>query len=119
MTKPIQTKSAGRCHIILQRLLSAGPQPASSIRPALQVAGYAWRSAQDAAAKLGVIRTKGGMQVGWTWSLPAPVPEGAEKVSAFGEGGSAPVAEPSIPCLAAYGYLVPDDGLVHGLPERS
>jgi hypothetical protein len=49
--------------------------------------------------------------------LPAPSAEGAISNDVFGARPALPVVE-AVTCLAAYGYEVPDDGLMHGVPSR-
>ena len=115
-----QTKSspAERCHLVLRRLLAAGPKPASGMRSILESAGYAWRTVQDAAVRLNVQRTKSGMGGGWTWTLPAASIEDTSAPRAFGDGARLEPAAVAPTCLAAYDYEVPTDGMMHGVPNR-
>lgn len=107
-----------RCHVALHRLLSAGPQPASAIRAALEATGFAWRTVQDAAVRLKLQRTKEGMSGGWAWALKTGKTEDTSETRAFGRNDTAMPTESGPTCLAAYGYEVPADGLMHGVPYR-
>lgn len=53
----------------LRGLLADGPMPAKAIKADADGAGFAWRTVQHAAARLGVERRKTGMQGGWVWAL--------------------------------------------------
>jgi integrase len=97
--------------------LASGPNSASALRETAEAAGYSWRSLQRAAERLQVERTKIGMTDGWMWTLPVPAAEDAISNGIFGARPAFPVVE-TVTCLAAYGYEVPDDGLMHGVPTR-
>lgn len=53
--------------------LAGGPVAAKQIEKDANGAGHAWRTVQEAARRLGVVRRKGGMREGWIWALAAPV----------------------------------------------
>jgi putative DNA primase/helicase len=97
--------------------LASSPQSAATLRESAEAAGHSWRGLQRAAVRLQVERTKIGMAYGWMWSLPAPAAEGAISNGIFGASPAVPVVE-AVTCLAAYGYEVPNDGLMHGVPTR-
>ena len=67
----------------LRGLLADGPLPAKTIKADADGAGYAWRTVQLSATRLGVERRKEGMKGGWVWALsdssqPRRRNEGAE-----------------------------------------
>jgi hypothetical protein len=95
--------------------LAPGPKLANALRETAEAAGHSWRGLQRAAEHLQLTRTKIGMADGWLWSLPMPAAEGAISNGIFGARPAAPVVE-AVTCLAAYGYEVPNDGLMHGVP---
>jgi hypothetical protein len=97
--------------------LASGPKSASALRDSAEAAGHSWRGLQRAAEHLQLTRTKIGMADGWLWSLPAPSAEGDISNGIFGASPAVPVVKTAT-CLAAYGYEVPDDGLMHGVPTR-
>jgi hypothetical protein len=97
--------------------LASGPKAAGALRVSAAAAGHSWRGLQRAAERLKVDRTKLGMVDGWMWSLPAPSTEGDISNGTFGCGQGTPVMG-TVTCLAAYGYEVPNDGLMHGVPTR-
>jgi hypothetical protein len=97
--------------------LASSPQSAAKLRETAEAAGHSWRSLQRAAERLQLTRTKIGKADGWLWSLPAPATEDAISNGIFGGSPAVPVVE-TVSCLAAYGYEVPDDGLMHGVPTR-
>lgn len=104
---------------ILSHILHDGPLPASQVRAVADALGQSWRTMQRVSLLLGVQRRKDGMQAGWTWTLPpADESEGANRLGAFGAHGPRPQGEEAPTCLAAYGYEVPDDGLMHGVPQH-
>lgn len=85
----------------LRGLLADGPASAKSIKADADGAGYAWRTVQRAADRIGVDRRKEGMKGGWVWALSDPEPvrrrhEGAEdapqKVQAPSASSGASVA---------------------------
>ena len=115
---PEKTSPVERCHVVLRRLLAAGPRSAGEIKEALDSSGYAFRTVQDAAVRLNVQRTKSGMVGAWIWALPVEATEGTSLFRAFGKGDPVKLSEPKLTCLAAYGYEVPGDGLMHGVPHR-
>jgi hypothetical protein len=92
--------------------LAKGPQPVGQLRERAVTLGYSWRGLQRAADGLGVSRAKAGMATGWQWSLTQAPLEGAISNGTFG------TAVVGVPCLAAYGYEVPEDGLMHGVPQH-
>jgi hypothetical protein len=106
---------------LLTETLADGPKSADQIQVLAAEASVSWRSVQRASMLLKVVRSKSGTKGGWTWALPATPHEGAKTVGTSGktEGvkGETP-ASPHPTCLAAYGYEVPDDGLMHGVPHR-
>lgn len=51
-------------------LLDTGPMQAKAIKSDADGAGYAWRTVQRAAHRLGLERRKEGMRGGWVWALP-------------------------------------------------
>ena len=53
----------------LRSLLADGPIPAKAIKADADGAGYAWRTVQQSATRLGVERRKEGMKGGWVWGL--------------------------------------------------
>ena len=53
----------------LRGVLADGPVPAKVIKADADGAGYAWRTVQLAATRLGVERRKEGMKGGWVWAL--------------------------------------------------
>jgi putative DNA primase/helicase len=53
----------------LRDLLADGPMPAKAIKADADGAGYAWRTVQQSASRLGVERRKQGMAGGWAWAL--------------------------------------------------
>lgn len=61
--------SAGSVDAFLRALLIAGPVTAKSIKADADGAGYAWRTVQRAAERLGVDRRKEGVRGGWVWAL--------------------------------------------------
>lgn len=50
-------------------LLEGGPMPAKTIKGDADGAGYAWRTVQRSAHRLGIERRKDGMRGGWVWAL--------------------------------------------------
>jgi hypothetical protein len=104
-------------HIIdwLLAALASGPKSASALRETAEAAGHSWRGLQRAAEHLQLARTKIGMADGWLWSLPVPAAEGAISNGIFGASPAVPGIE-VVTCLAAYGYVVPADGSMHGVP---
>jgi putative DNA primase/helicase len=84
----------------LRGLLANGPVPAKSIKADADGAGYAWRTVQLSATRLGVERRKEGMKGGWVWAL-VPVDqsrrrsEGAEDATQIHLAPSAPSAASS------------------------
>ena len=79
----------------LRGLLAAGPVPAKAIKADADGAGYAWRTVQRAAQRLGVERRKDGLRGGWVWALPPDESgrrrhEGAEGACTQGVTLSAP-----------------------------
>lgn len=70
----------------LRGLLAVGPMSAKVIKTDADGAGYAWRTVQRAAQRIGAERRKEGMKGGWVWALKsatkAPLhPQGAEDAS--------------------------------------
>ena len=57
----------------LRGLLADGPMPAKAIKADADGAGYAWRTVQLSATRLGIERRKEGMKGGWVWALTDPV----------------------------------------------
>lgn len=53
----------------LRGLLQEGPQSAKCIKGDADGAGYAWRTVQRSADRMGVERRKEGMKGGWVWAL--------------------------------------------------
>ncbi len=54
----------------LRGLLADGPLPAKAIKADADGAGYAWRTVQLSATRMGVERRKEGMKGGWVWAFP-------------------------------------------------
>lgn len=76
-------------------LLRDGPASAKNIKADADGAGYAWRTIQLSATRLGVKREKRGMKEGWWWSLVGAQStrrriEDAEDASQKGHAPSAP-----------------------------
>lgn len=70
----------------LRGLLAPGPMTAKAIKADADGAGYAWRTVQRAAQRIGAERRKEGMKGGWVWALTASTKaphrhEGAEGAS--------------------------------------
>lgn len=97
---------------LLETLLASGSVSAATVRSAALVAGVAWRTMQDAAIRLRLIRRKTGMNNGWLWELPIDV-EGTAPSRALGQADAAPDEEDAPTCLAAFGFEAPCDGLLH------
>lgn len=86
----------------LRGLLADGPQSAKSIKADADGAGYAWRTVQRAAERIGVERRKEGMRGGWVWALVDPESagrrhEGAEDAPQKVQAPSAPSGDPVAP----------------------
>jgi putative DNA primase/helicase len=58
----------------LRGLLADGPVSAKSIKGDADGAGYAWRTVQRSAGRIGVERRKEGMKAGWVWALGSEQP---------------------------------------------
>lgn len=56
--------------IFLVDALNAGPRDAAEILAAAEGANISERTMQRAAEQMGVIKTKAGLDGGWTWALP-------------------------------------------------
>ena len=76
-------------------LLADGPIPAKAIKVDADGAGYAWRTVQQSATRLGVERRKAGMKEGWVWGLPRAEP--ARRRNEDAEDSSQIVRAPSAP----------------------
>ncbi|MBC7480709.1 MAG: AAA family ATPase [Rhizobacter sp.] len=74
----------GSAEAFLRDILSA-PTPVKTVQAEAKDAGHAWRTVRRASDDLNVIRRKGGMGVGWYWSLPEGVQKTA-KVSTQNDG---------------------------------
>jgi putative DNA primase/helicase len=79
----------------LRGLLADGPLSAKAIKADADGAGYAWRTVQHSATRLGVERRKEGMKGGWVWALDGPYQprrrnEGAEDAPQKARAPSAP-----------------------------
>lgn len=85
------------------------------MRELAEAAGIGWRQAQRAASRLGVKRHKRGLSDGWLWLLDTASGESSAAGGTF-EGTDRPPVSDAVTCLAAYGYEVPADGLMHGVP---
>ena len=86
----------------LRGLLADGPLPAKTIKADADGAGYAWRTVQLSATRLGVERRKEGMTGGWVWALgdssqPRRRNEGAEDAPQETHAPSAPSVDPAAP----------------------
>ena len=86
----------------LRGLLADGPQPAKAIKADADGAGYAWRTVQLSATRLGVERRKEGMKGGWVWALadssqPRRRNECAEDAPHEVHAPSAPSDDPAAP----------------------
>ena len=68
----------------LRTLLASGPISAATVMASAASAGYAWRTVQRAADRIGAVRRKDGMRGGWVWALdPDPkAPRGPEDATA-------------------------------------
>lgn len=53
----------------LRALLANGPISAATVMVSAVSAGYAWRTVQRAADRIGAVRRKDGMRGGWVWAL--------------------------------------------------
>jgi hypothetical protein len=107
-------------HHLADRLLAAlasGPKLAADLRCKAEAAGHSWRGTQRAAERLNVDRPKVGMSDGCVAESPTPAAEDDSLNGTFGGRPTMPVVQ-AVKCLAAYGYEVPDDGLMHGVPAR-
>jgi len=87
--------SPGSVDAFLRALLIAGPVTAKSVMADADGAGYAWRTVQRAAERLGVDRRKEGVRGGWVWALQPYADcrtrhEGAEGAVPQGAARSAP-----------------------------
>lgn len=88
----------------LRGLLANGPMTAKAVKADADGAGYAWRTVQRAAQRIGADRRKDGMKGGWVWALtPAAKaprrPEGAEGASPSGP----------TPLASSVGSMAPSD----------
>lgn len=101
---------------LLLGLLLAGPMPAAVVRERGQAAGHAWRTMQDAATRLAVIRTKVGAHDGWVWQLPAEALQDA-RGRALEPDRTPARAQDSVDCLAAYPHEAVADGMMRGAPN--
>lgn len=86
----------------LRGLLADGPVSAKAIKADADGAGYAWRTVQLSATRLGVERRKEGMKGGWVWALtesgqPRRRNEGAEDAPQKPHAPSAPSADHAAP----------------------
>lgn len=86
----------------LRGLLADGPMPAKAIRADADGAGYAWRTVQLSATRLGVARRKEGMKGGWVWALAESGQsrrrsEGAEDLPPKVHAPSAPSGDAAAP----------------------
>jgi len=86
----------------LRGLLADGPVPAKTVKADADGAGYAWRTVQLSATRLGVERRKEGMKGGWVWALadssqPRRRNEGAEDAPQETHAPSAPSGDPAAP----------------------
>lgn len=119
-TKPFAIAGERRERAVdfLKRLLANGPVAAGEVRAATMVSRHGWRTVQTASEKLNVKRRKDSMRGGWVWELLTHDPEGAGSIGAFGNEGSDRSPGRPMGCLAAYGFEVPFDGLMHGVPHR-
>ncbi len=79
----------------LRSLLADGTIPAKTIKADADGAGYAWRTVQQSATRLGVERRKEGMKGGWVWGLSGDVP--ARRRNEDAEDSSQIVRAPSAP----------------------
>jgi len=70
-TDSLDGSSASGVDAFVRGLLADGPMPAKAIKADADGAGYAWRTVQLSATRLGVERRKDGMKGGWVWALPA------------------------------------------------
>ncbi len=82
----------------LRGLLAGGPATAKTIKADADGAGYAWRTVQRAAHRLGIERRKEGMSGGWVWALGEPDPARSRHEGAEGaEGATCQGVAPSMP----------------------
>lgn len=79
----------------LRSLLADGPIAAKTIKADADGAGYAWRTVQQSATRLGVERRKEGMKGGWVWGLSGDEP--ARRRNEDAEDSSQIVRAPSAP----------------------
>jgi putative DNA primase/helicase len=85
----------------LRGLLADGPVAAKAIKIDADGAGYAWRTVQLSATRIGVERRKLGMKEGWVWALPADPP--ARRRNEDAEGATQKGPAPSAPSAASSG----------------
>lgn len=89
----------------LRGLLADGPVLAKQVERDADGAGFAWRTVQEAARRLGVERRKVGMREGWQWALPKmqgdpKMHEGANPESLHLRASSADLAPSGEPGVA-------------------
>lgn len=85
----------------LRGVLADGPVAAKAIKIDADGAGYAWRTVQLSATRIGVERRKLGMKEGWVWALPADSP--ARRRNEDAEGATQKEPAPSAPSVASSG----------------
>lgn len=101
----------------LRKRLALGTCPSKIIKDEAEEAGFAWRTVQRAADRLGVKRKKDGMTGGWYWSLPTAkatgsAPEDAKDATEDAEGASLKTLTSSAPSeksLASSAAATPQD----------
>lgn len=86
--------------LLLAELSSDGWTPADKASHPLRDAGFSKKQIWAASKKLGVLRTKGAMNSGWYWRLPAaahPLPVRRPSEGSEGSEGSSPIGVESSP----------------------
>jgi len=83
----------------LRGLLADGPASAKQVKVDADGAGYAWRTVQRAAQRMGIDRRKEGMRGGWVWSLTVVQPTRRRHEDA--EGVNVQNVSPSAPSVAS------------------
>ena len=86
LAEPEQDTSTGSQSEAMEFLrdrLAQGTCPAKTLKQEAMDAGVSWKSVRTASEKLGVLKRKGGMDLGWDWTLRSAedarrTPEGAQ-----------------------------------------
>lgn len=88
----------------LRGVLADGPMSARAIKAEADDAGYAWRTVQRAANRIGAERRKDGMKGGWVWALNA-----APKVPRAREGAKDASLQSVSPSASSMPVVAPSD----------